>query len=277
MELEEGSSPSGLSKKHKKHKKKHKHRRESNEPADHAVSSPKTSIKLKLKIGGETMATKKETDATDVSVTEKSQKKEDSDEISDEEQWLDALEKGTLDNLDLSKKDPSLLTTRQRALLHGGQQDELLQLPSGYKTVELTDEQKKRRQEKAKRRRQQASEKIENDKNETVNKLLKKQEAKMRKTTKPRGGKRNNNTPRALYRSASDGISVSFPVDVPFPMTAQTAGDYPVRETCGVGDCDRPKTSVCSRSHVPVCGLACYKKNLQLWNTTQETARLEVT
>ena len=48
-----------MSKKHKKHKKKHKHRRESNEPADHAVSSPKTSIKLKLKIGGETMATKK--------------------------------------------------------------------------------------------------------------------------------------------------------------------------------------------------------------------------
>lgn len=51
-----------LHRKHKKHKKKHKHRRSELEEPDAGspeVTSPKTSIKLRLKIGGETLGTKK--------------------------------------------------------------------------------------------------------------------------------------------------------------------------------------------------------------------------
>ncbi|XP_005107277.2 INO80 complex subunit B [Aplysia californica] len=279
MELEEVSPVAGPSKKHKKHKKKHKHRRESDH-GDRGIVSPKTSIKLKLKIGRETMGTKNvmsiiqappDDEVHPPQGGEKLPKKgtNDDDDISDEEKWLDALEKGTLDSYgELSKKDPALLTTRQRALLHGSQQDELLQLPSGYKTVELTDEQKRRRQEKAKRRRQQANEKIENDKNETVNKLLKKQESKLKRAGKMRGGKRSN-APRAVYKNRLDGISLNFPGDMPFPFTAQTASPYPMAETCGVDGCQNRKTSVCSQSLVPVCGLLCYRKNLEAWRSSQ--------
>jgi len=271
----------GPSKKHKKHKKKHKHKKES-DPIEHA--SPKTSIKLKLKIGGETMGTKnvmsvmQSPSSESIQPEGKSQKKskDDDKEISDEEQWLDALEKGTLDSFgELSKRDPALLTTRQRALLHGNPQDELMQLPSGYKTTELTDEQKQRRQEKAKRRRQQASEKIENDKTETVNKLLKKQESKLKgRGGKPRGGKKSN-IPRAMYKNCMDGISVSFPVEFPFPFTAQPARAYPAAVQCGVDGCDQPKTSVCSGSLVPVCSsLQCYKQIMAEWRNSSHTQQL---
>ncbi|PVD31489.1 hypothetical protein C0Q70_06901 [Pomacea canaliculata] len=186
-----------LHRKHKKHKKKHKHRRsELEEPGAGSpeVTSPKTSIKLRLKIGGETLGTKNVTsidpasrssyedtqDDAIINVTDDqwdsssgfggqgegsgSQKKFEGS--SDEEQaWLDALEAGELDDYgEIPKtRDPSLLTVRQRALLHG-HQVELQQLPSGYKTVELTEEQLQRRQQRAKKRRQQAHEKREKDK-----------------------------------------------------------------------------------------------------------------
>jgi len=52
----------------------------------------------------------------------------------------------------------------QRALLHGKAEDDLLELPSGYKMPELTEEQLKRRQLRAKKRREQAMEKQEKDK-----------------------------------------------------------------------------------------------------------------
>lgn len=259
--------------KHKKHKKKHKHRRESN-PGD-VGASPKTSIKLKLKIGGETMGTKSvmsiiSSPLEDAVISaDKGHAKGLEDDPSDEEQWLDALEKGTLDTFgELSKKDPALLTTRQRALLHGNPQDELMQLPSGYKTTELTDEQKQKRQEKAKKRRQQANEKMENDKSETINKLLKKQESKLKRAGKHRGGKKSS-APRVTYRSDVEGLSVSFPSGMQGPFTAQVAGPYPATQACGVEGCQQAKTSMCSKSHVAVCGLACYKKNLATWTASQ--------
>ena len=61
----------------------------------------------------------------------------------------------------------------QRALLHGQPEEMLLQLPSGYKTPEFTEEQLQRRQQRAKKRREQAFEKQEKDKvNIIINILL---------------------------------------------------------------------------------------------------------
>ncbi|CAL1546685.1 unnamed protein product [Lymnaea stagnalis] len=263
-------------KKHKKHKKKHKHKKEPNQNTS-TIMSPKTSIKLKLKIGKETMGTKNvmsiikspEMETTSEGKTPKKLPDGDDDDISDDDKWLEALEKGYLNNYgELGKKDPSLLTARQKALLHGGQQDELLQLPSGYKTVELTDEQKKRRQEKAKRRRQQASEKMENDKNQTVHKLLKKQDSKLKRSGKtPKGGKRST-VPRIIYRNRLDGICVILPPDMAFPLSHQIAKPYPELQLCGVQGCHNKRMSVCSKTNVPVCSLACYKQNLQVWDSS---------
>uniref|UniRef100_A0A0B7A524 INO80 complex subunit B-like conserved region domain-containing protein n=1 Tax=Arion vulgaris TaxID=1028688 RepID=A0A0B7A524_9EUPU len=274
MELNEVSPGEPPFKKHKKHKK-HKHKRESKQEQASVLMSPKTSIKLKLKIGAETMGTKNVMSiiraSSDSGTPEgKTVRKlgSDNDDTSDEERWLDALEKGNLNSYgEIGKKDPALLTARQKALLHGSQQDELLQLPSGYKTVELTDEQKKRRQEKAKRRRQQASEKIENDKNQTVHKLLKKQDSKNKRAAKARGGKRSN-SPRVTYRNGLDRITINLPPDVAFPLTPQIAKPYPETQLCGVGGCTNKRTSTCSKTLVPICGLQCYQRNLAEWNAS---------
>ena len=52
----------------------------------------------------------------------------------------------------------------QRALIHGMKEETLLELPSGYKSTEITEEQLKKRQQRAKKRREQAHEKREKDK-----------------------------------------------------------------------------------------------------------------
>ncbi|KAI8739244.1 INO80 complex subunit B [Biomphalaria glabrata] len=268
MDFEDDIINEPPAKKHKKHKKKHKHKKE---PAPPALMSPKTSIKLKLKLGKETMGTKNvmsvvqstESHVPELSKAAKKSAHNDEEDFSDDDKWLEALEKGYSNNYaDIAKKDPALLTARQKALLHGSQQDELLQLPSGYKTVELTDEQKRRRQEKAKRRRQQANEKMENDKNQTVHKLLKKQDSKLKRPIKPRGGK-SSSVPRIIYRNRLDDICILLPPDVPFPLRPELAKSYPEPQLCGVDGCTNMRTSICSKTKVPICSLACYKKNLK--------------
>ncbi|RUS87879.1 hypothetical protein EGW08_004357 [Elysia chlorotica] len=277
MEYDNDSPSDPPSKRHKKHKKKHKHRREDPSLLEEQHTPHKSSIKLKLKLGKEMMGTKSvtpvmETVGTEISSEGSSAKKNENsdDEISDEDKWLDALEKGNLNSYgDIGKKDPSLLTARQKALLHGTQ-DDLLELPSGYKTVELTEEQKQRRQEKARKRRQQANEKMENDKNQTVHKLLKKQESKNKRAFKARGGKRSS-IPRICYSSTQNSISIHLPQDVLFPLAAQVARPYPEAQLCKVDGCSNKKTSVCSKTGVPVCSLQCYKKNLALYTGGSST------
>ncbi|KAK3758159.1 hypothetical protein RRG08_060816 [Elysia crispata] len=270
MEYDNDSPSDPPSKRHKKHKKKHKHRREDPPSSEEQHTPHKSSIKLKLKLGKETMGTKSVTPvmeavAAEISSEGRSTKKIDNsdDDISDEEKFLDALEKGNLNSYgDIGKKDPSLLTARQKALLHGTQ-DDLLELPSGYKTVELTEEQKQRRQEKARKRRQQANEKMENDKNQTVHKLLKKQESKNKRAFKARGGKRSS-IPRICYRSTQDKISIHLPPDVPFPLTAQVAKPYPQAQLCEMDGCSNKKTSVCSKTGVAICATLQTRMGLEL-------------
>lgn len=280
-------------KKHKKHKKKHKHRRAEGEE-EHVLSqltSPKTSFKLKLKIGSETLGTKNVTaieatsrssfddgqDDSIINVTDdascddnssgaitpqagkaaESKLKDDSSD--EEERWLNALEAGTLDDAgDFPKnRDPSLLTARQRAMLHG-HQFELQQLPSGYKTVELTEEQKQRRQLRAKKRRQQAQEKRENDKKQTLERLLQKQATKS-KGPKARGSKWSN-VPRLRYINSGDGISISLPPGFPFPLQLQTALAPRPAVTCAVEGCTNAKKYSCSKTLLPLCSKECYLK-----------------
>ncbi|XP_062593210.1 INO80 complex subunit B-like [Saccostrea cucullata] len=273
-------------KKHKKHKKKHKKKKDVGE--DYAVipeggtsSGPK--IKLKLKIGGQTMGTKNlpsvektensGDDSPIIDVTDETwgegdepsfpTKKKGDDTSDEEKEWLDALEKGTLDDSGMLKrsKDPKLMTARQRALIHG-QQAELLQLPSGYKTVELTEEQVEKRQQRAKKRRQQAQEKREKDKKQTLDRLLKKQETKS-KGPKVKGS-RKSNIPRVRYINNKSEISISVPVGIQFPFLPQKAEPPKPRAICGVNGCKNLKRYSCSKTGIPLCSLDCYKKNMAL-------------
>ncbi|GAB1608166.1 INO80 complex subunit B-like [Argonauta hians] len=332
-------------KKHKKHKKKHKRRKEDCVSADPHAPAPgpdgKQSIKLRIRLGGETYSSKKfilkdenntsspttaaanmkpgdgnkmdslEDEPVDVDDTQlpdplasaihpsyltsnsiiagimapsinpwgssidfdmtpekadtPEEGEEKKEETSDEEQaWLDALEAGELDDFgEIRKpKDPNLLTARQRALLHGKQEQELLELPSGYKTVELTEEQIQRRQQRAKKRRLQAQEKREKDKKQTVERLLKKQETKA-KGPKLKTNKRTD-IARYSYVNGVSGIFISVPAGFDFPLNSQTRTDRPKPVLCGVRHCSKPKKYSCSKTGIPLCSLQCYKKNLQV-------------
>lgn len=265
--------------KHKKHKKKHKKRASEEQDNTSDIGSPKAPLKLKLKFGTETLATKdvvtvtSEAADTIVNVTDEPwdvddrdptiKTKKPGDETSDEEkEWLTALEKGELDDYgEVSKgnKDPSLMTARQRALKHGTQEQELLQLPTGYRQVELTEEQLKRREQRANKRKQMAQEKREKDKRQTIDRLLKKQESRLK--AKGRGGKKTE-APKVTYINSVSGIAISVPEGIQFPFEPQKLEKPPARPKCAVKGCRNDKKYSCSKTGVALCSLECYKKNL---------------
>ncbi|NWW79204.1 IN80B protein, partial [Climacteris rufus] len=104
------------------------------------------------------------------------------EEEEEERRWLAALERGELDdNGDIKREgDESLLTARQRALLHKQQSQPLLQLPMGAKAKEVTEEMREKREERARRRRLQAARKAEESKNQTIERLTRTHKAKVR-------------------------------------------------------------------------------------------------
>ncbi|KAM9378095.1 INO80 complex subunit B [Phaethornis superciliosus] len=187
------------------------------------------------------------------------------EEEEEEERWLDALEKGELDdNGELKKEvDESLLTARQKALLHKQQSQPLLELPMGYKAKELTEEMLVKREERARKRRLQAAKKAEENKNQTIERLTKTNKAKV-KTLRERKAKPAP-CPVVHYCNAADIITVSFPAGVALPLTPAPPRPLPPAPLlCGVPGCPNPKRYSCSRTGRPLCSLACYRRNLGL-------------
>uniref|UniRef100_A0A669PID5 INO80 complex subunit B-like conserved region domain-containing protein n=2 Tax=Phasianinae TaxID=9072 RepID=A0A669PID5_PHACC len=186
------------------------------------------------------------------------------DEEEEEERWLDALEKGELDdNGELKKEvDESLLTARQRALLHKQQSQPLLELPMGYKAKELTEEMLVKREERARKRRLQAAKKAEENKNQTIERLTKTHKAKVKALRERRA--RPAACPVVQYRNAADLITVSFPAGAAPPLLPSTAPPVPPAALCGVSGCANRRRYCCSRTGLPLCSLACYKRNLRL-------------
>ncbi|XP_063968142.1 INO80 complex subunit B-like [Lytechinus pictus] len=299
-------------KKHKKHKhKKHKKHRESAsggqssdtgqselvEATDSLTGKPQ--LKLKIKIGGQTLRTKS---FDKISVTASSDEpSEDEDRLhgdssndtwrgatpspvsqgssksisklskeeAEEEAWLDALEAGKLDEYgEIPKpKDESLLTARQKSLLKrmAAEEDDLIPSPffgAQGKIPEMTEEMIEKKAQKAQRRRVQERRKQEESKKQTIEKLLKKQDAKL-KAAKAKL-KRNLEVPHIRYCDNSTGISLSYPAGYEFPLpTTQPLTIKPITK-CGVSGCLNGKKYSCSKTGVPLCSLECYRKNQTL-------------
>ncbi|XP_076144993.1 INO80 complex subunit B isoform X1 [Alosa pseudoharengus] len=319
-------------KKHKKHKKKH-HREESYSPDESDSGLPiiikPPQLKLKIKLGGQTLGTKSvptfsvvseaprspsplmivDDDGDDDDDDDDDDDEDDDDEpsegvpieqyrawldedsnlepsclgeldsssllgpVDEEERWLEALEKGELDdNGELKKEiDESLLTARQKALLHKQQSQPLLELPIGLQVKEPTAEMLRKREERARQRRLQAARKAEESKNQTIERLTKtSNKAKVRsgvRCDRERRGKHHVHAqvPTVCYRSsATHGASISFPVGVQAPEHAPPRPAPPPRPSCGVDGCPNPKRYACSKTGVPLCSLECYKRNLQI-------------
>ncbi|XP_014062554.2 INO80 complex subunit B isoform X1 [Salmo salar] len=303
--------------KHKKHKKKH-HRDNGHSSYSEALESdsgivvkPPTQLRLKIKLGGQTLGTKSVPTFTVVPGVARSQcplmiedddddsdddkpsegvpleqyrawlgecKDEDSNldpfplpdsdspgkPVDEEEKWLDALEKGELDdNGELKKEiDESLLTARQKALLHKQQNQPLLELPMGYKEKEMTTEMMQKREECARKRRLQAARKAEEDKNQTIDRLTKTSKAKI-KGMRERKSKQAQ-CPMVRYCDSAQGMGISFPTGVLAPTPASLCPPPLAPVGCGINGCSNLKRYSCSKTGIPLCSLDCYKKNLVL-------------
>ncbi|KAM3857367.1 INO80 complex subunit B [Diretmus argenteus] len=310
-------------KKHKKHKRKH-HRDDGGhsfsealepEPVLVARPPPPPQLRLKIKLGGQTLGTKSVPTFTvhpgvarppsplmiidDDDDDDEDDDEDDDDEpsvpleqyrawldedsnlaasplpdmdsdsmlcgpVDEEERWLDALEKGELDdNGELKKEiDESLLTARQKALLHKQQSQPLLELPMGYKEKEMTVEMMQKREERARKRRLQAAKKAEDSKNQTIERLTKTSKAKI-KSMKEKKSKQTQ-CPMVRYGDSARGIVISFPAGVPAPAPTAPLPPPPAPVSCGVTGCTNLKRYSCSRTGVPLCSLECYKRNLLL-------------
>lgn len=214
--------------------------------------------------------------------------------VDEEERWLDALEKGELDdNGELKKEvDESLLTARQvrtnifsinfvlssipvlticlrlvvlvswfqKALLHKQQSQPLLELPMGYKEKEMTAEMMQKREERAKKRRLQAAKKAEENKNQTIERLTKTSKAKI-KSMKERKSKQSQ-CPMIRYSDSVLGVAISFPTGVPTPLAAAPRPPPAAPASCGVAGCTNLKKYSCSKTGIPLCSLDCYRRNL---------------
>ncbi|XP_034019997.1 INO80 complex subunit B [Thalassophryne amazonica] len=304
-------------KKHKKHKKKHHSFSEAPEPEPPVIPRPPPQLRLKIKLGGQTLGTKSvptftvhpgvarppsplmiiDNDDDDEEDDDDNDEGDDDDEpsvpleqyrswldedsnmapsplpdmdsdsmlggpVDEEERWLDALEKGELDdNGELKKEvDESLLTARQKALLHKQQIQPLLELPMGYKEKEMTAEMMQKREERARKRRLQAAKKAEENKNQTIERLTKTSKAKS-KSTKEKKSKQNH-CPMVRYSDSVQGLAISFPSGVPVPALAPPCPPPPAPVSCGVSGCTNLKKYSCSKTGVPLCSLECYKRNL---------------
>ncbi|XP_075553431.1 INO80 complex subunit B isoform X2 [Dermacentor variabilis] len=252
-------------KRHKKHKhKKHKRKRGGTDQEEEAPSPPaspqsgdgsKPALKLKIKIGGQQALEKNVTRADEPS----------SHSEDEEEAWLEALESGRLEEVDdeLRKmKDPTLMTARQRALLESKSKDKDEDGPVQVEPIkEMTEEMIQRRMQRAKKRKQQAEEKKEKDKKQTIERLLKKSESRLRASKKPA---KKADTPKvSLLRSSEAGTLLMFPAGLPFPLAPAVAPrEYPQKALCGIKGCPNPKKYSCSKTGVSLCSLECYKANM---------------
>ncbi|XP_074086129.1 INO80 complex subunit B [Macrotis lagotis] len=203
-------------------------------------------------------------------------------EDEEEQRWLDALEKGELDdNGDLKKEiNERLLTARQRALLQKArsQPPPMLALPAAPGAPALTEEMLLKREERARKRRLQAARRAEEHKNQTIERLT--------KTAAPgrggrgaargerRGGRAAAAAPMVRYSSGARGATLSFPAGVPAPAPASPPPPPPgPRPRCSVPGCPHPRRYACSRTGRALCSLRCYRLNLQLRLGPPEGAR----
>lgn len=298
--------PEGYDEERKKEKSKDKTK--SREKDKDKEGNKGRAVKLKIKLRGETMATTQMAKIVPVKLPEpvissgeeeeeeeeicednfppawqESEKdegeigekqREDSDE-QEEQKWLDALERGELDDFGRVKrdKDVSMMTARQRAMLgHEIEgENQLLELPTEPRRKnEDTEEAQKRRKQRAKKRKQQMQKKIEENKTQTVKKLLDREATRSRKEEE-KARRKKQEVPHIRYISNQNGFALSLSKGLEFPLQVLLPHRTPkARPTCYAQGCHNLKKYSCSNNNLPVCSIECYKK-VQLIPAKQAT------
>ncbi|KAI9318705.1 PAPA-1-like conserved region-domain-containing protein [Dichotomocladium elegans] len=166
------------------------------------------------------------------------------------------------------------MTKRQRAKMNNEGPEEFLELPmdTGKKKNILTqEEQTLRRSEVARRRKNQSIQRAEKDKEDTINRLLKKQASKSRKIIKDDGtdekdGKTSSRPtqPDSLrYTSTREGNLLMIPTTVKLEDVFGQIAREPRQKTipiCAVKGCGQTKKYTGIKSGKAACSLEHYKK-----------------
>lgn len=286
-EKEQDLSSKKKSKKHKKHKKKHSRSAQSeheegdididvvsDEHKNPSTSSPdEGKIKLKIKFGGRTLSTAElpsdnttlqDGEDADSELSKKELRKRAKQEKKDEDRWLEALEKGELDDTGglKRKRDKSMMTARQKALLgEDDSKNSLMQLPMyPERTEEENEEFERKRKVRAKKRKQQMYQQIEDTKTQTVEKLLTKTQKFGKKEKEAKQTSQEDSQPHLRYvDNAHGGVTVSLTEGLEFLFKPLKAREPPITILCSVSGCSNPKKYACASSRLPVCSLKCYK------------------
>eukprot|EP00095_Tigriopus_kingsejongensis_P009070 snap_masked-scaffold308_size214241-processed-gene-1.30 protein:Tk09070 transcript:snap_masked-scaffold308_size214241-processed-gene-1.30-mRNA-1 annotation:"ino80 complex subunit b" len=204
----------------------------------------------------------------------------------EEEKWLDAVEAGNvsavLDPELKSIKDPKLMTARQRAMVEKqkveageieipddessfAEDDGHMALDYGYKKKEEDTEQSlKLKALKSQKRKVLEMVKRENDKQKTMDRLLKKKDSKAAAKQTKSVKSIHREAPKFSYHINRQGRFVSVPLHAEFPLAAQPPRDPPPTILCSVPNCGTPKKYNCAQSGQPLCSLSCYQANQRL-------------
>ncbi|CAG8457124.1 5851_t:CDS:2 [Paraglomus occultum] len=165
-----------------------------------------------------------------------------------------------------------IMTKRQRAKLNENYQPDLLQLPMAESTRKkhLTEEEiALRKSEIARRRKHQSIQRAEQDKMDTINRLLKKQNTKRRSKDQDDidNQEGQSNTARKLppppplptsyrYINSKEGSLLSIPIgyECPIPFIKEIRYPPPI-PPCSVPGCSNPKKYRSAKTHENACSM----------------------
>ncbi|RIA78786.1 PAPA-1-like conserved region-domain-containing protein, partial [Glomus cerebriforme] len=144
------------------------------------------------------------------------------------------------------------LTKRQRAKLNENYQQDLLQLPmEPMKKKHMTEEEiALKKSEIARRRKHQSIQRAEQDKMDTINRLLKKQTTKRRTKDQDDTDSVHNDSSNAgllplssfHYVNNAEGATLSIPIGVEIPIQFEKGPKYPPPvPNCAFPGCNVPK------------------------------------
>ncbi|KAI8388705.1 PAPA-1-like conserved region-domain-containing protein [Radiomyces spectabilis] len=164
------------------------------------------------------------------------------------------------------------LTKRQRAKLNNETVEDYLELPmeSGKKKLLTEEEEALRRSEVARRRKNQSIQRAEKDKEDTINRLLKKQASKSKRVIKDdgedkegqaAGTKQQEDRTRLHYVNNKEGSSLSIPMS---HTIQEVFGNQPKPQVkgearCEVEACNNLKKYVTKKTGKKVCSLEHYR------------------
>ncbi|XP_065579933.1 INO80 complex subunit B-like [Artemia franciscana] len=191
---------------------------------------------------------------------------------SEEEKWLDAVEEGRLEEDMLLKrmKDPKSMTARQKARIDRPL-DTHASVEISSKPV-LTEEQEEKRAARARERKKVVDVRKEEEKRRTVEKLLFKRGDKTESTKKKIGKTGRLQIAHDLEKPwvasyslhiTPIGKFISSPPGLNYPLDPRLEKAPPLPVYCGNYGCQNLKKYVCSKTHVPLCSLECYRSNLR--------------